>query len=196
MRVQLEGVQSAVAGGATLLQKDISGFTPLYRACAGKEASRVAVIDWILSRDEGRRTLEVAAKSGRTPLMSAAFHGNAAVVRCLLTNGAEMRGRDVQGSSAEDWARRFKYQDVVAVLTSAAVADAAAAEEWRPQRHAQYPPKCRLATCTLAMLAKARRSDAMRYPEACLGLLPEELLQALFGFLCCGSNVRAFLFEA
>ncbi len=80
---------------------------------------------------------------------------------------------------------RLRY----AVELEASVHDAGG---WRPHLHVRLPPNYRGAMRTLVVLAKARAPDErhrdakewrVQYPQACLELLPEELLQYLYAYV-------------
>jgi len=65
--------------------------------------------------------------------------------------------------------------------------------EWRPRLHHRFPRRYRMAMRTLVILAKARAVEneaaavvalpPARYQQACLELLPEELLQYMYAFV-------------
>jgi len=64
--------------------------------------------------------------------------------------------------------------------------------EWRPHLQHLFPRRYRSALRTLAVLAKARvvattvdvrARPPARYPQACLQLMPEEILQYMFTFV-------------
>ncbi len=64
---------------------------------------------------------------------------------------------------------------------------------WRPHNAHLFPCKYRSAMRTLLLLAKCRHvvngKQVERFPRACLELLPEELLQWIYGFIT-GENVE------
>ena len=57
--------------------------------------------------------------------------------------------------------------------------------EWRPRKHAGYPPAVRAAVRTMHMLARARRdaNNNNAREQSCLSLLPEEVIQYLYTFI-------------
>ncbi len=63
--------------------------------------------------------------------------------------------------------------------------------DWRPVLHGTFPPRVREGVRTILVLRKARDTKKStekmmyaRYPSACLCLLPEELMQYLFIYVC------------
>lgn len=112
----LEDAQAMVAKGASLLQTNRRGYTPLYWACRGKEAERVALAQWILSCKEGLRTLNVSNEDGWTPLICAAYFGNAGVVRVLLANDANVSVRTRDGRRALEYANYRRQHEVCEIL--------------------------------------------------------------------------------
>ena len=88
----------------------------------------------------------------------------------------------------------WKTENVVTSICNRAIS-MQACDPWRPKLHAGLPPHARLIPRTMVMLAKARlapvqepglrevtRGEA-RFPDACLHLLPEELLQLIYEFV-------------
>ena len=61
--------------------------------------------------------VEVANKNGMTPLMAAAFGGNAGVVTALLERGAKKEVKDKDGMTAQMLAVQKEDAKVVAVLS-------------------------------------------------------------------------------
>ena len=61
--------------------------------------------------------LNLADNYGNTPLILAAFNGNAEVVKRLLQAGVDKAAKDKNyGKTALDWARQQKHAAVVALL--------------------------------------------------------------------------------
>jgi ankyrin repeat protein len=58
-------------------------------------------------------------KNGMTPLMIAARHGNATLVKALLAKGADARRTDFTGRDAVSWAQESRRPAVVQMLQRA-----------------------------------------------------------------------------
>ena len=58
-------------------------------------------------------------KNGMTPLMIAARHGNATLVKALLAKGANARKTDFTGRDAVSWAQESRRPAVVQMLQQA-----------------------------------------------------------------------------
>ena len=54
---------------------------------------------------------------GETALHRAAFDGNLAIATRLLEGGADLTLRNKSGETALDWARKYGYSEVVALLS-------------------------------------------------------------------------------
>ncbi len=192
-------VRGLVQCGASLLRKGPRRCTALHWSCM---RGHVNLVTCLLSEyADVRFTINCKATNGRTPLHIAAYMGLQRCVGTLLRYGAdptivdedEMTAgalvRAVYGTRARTLAILKAGERTWAVL---------ALGEWRPRLQATFPRGYRFATRTLTLLAKAQPEGQQgivafadgtcgtvpRHPCACLNLLPEELLQYLFIFVC------------
>jgi hypothetical protein len=129
------------------------------------------------------------------------------LVRTLLCEGADLNLKH-KGFTAAAFVRRlmsYCNSQVGAYECLARILDLLEAtrqarwtfyvlNEWRPKYHAEYPKQYRAAMRTLLMLAKTYMSGSScgkqpckelvaRFPQTCLALLPEELLQYLYALI-------------
>jgi len=58
----------------------------------------------------------LAAKTGTTPLMQAAYKGDVRVVKLFLEYGADPNLKDKQGKTALDMAKKKQQQEVIDLL--------------------------------------------------------------------------------
>ena len=178
--------------GASLLQKDAFGYTPLLFCCDVSRESRADILYYLLTHPtygaDARTTVNWADDEGCTPLHAAVMNKGIASVRLLLKHNADLAVRYLNNTSMEEASRSLNCGDIVALLAAAERTQAVLAiGAWRPYRHTQFPHGYQQAMQTLVCLAKARNlaksTQEMlvpQYPQACLYLLPEELLQYLY----------------
>jgi len=139
-------VRKLLGQGADPNAKDKNGRTPLMEAASGGYTDSVRVLlesgaDVKATDLVGRTALFWAACSGRTdalrtlvakgakvnakdshgwtPLMCAADLGHIDTVRALLEKGGDVHVRDKDGNSAQSLAKKYKYDDIVALLRNA-----------------------------------------------------------------------------
>ena len=96
--------------------KDRLGNTALH---AATERNQIEMAELLI--DLGA-DLNSENKNGMTPLMIAARHGNATLVKALLAKGANARKTDFTGRDAVSWAQESRRPAVVQMLQRAAVA--------------------------------------------------------------------------
>lgn len=76
-------------------QVDVNGRTPLHRAVA---AGATDCALWLI--DQSKDAINVADNQGETPLMRAAWLGNATLVEALIARGADLNAQSLTGGSA------------------------------------------------------------------------------------------------
>ena len=92
------------------------GFTPLHSAVATDAgASDIEIVRLLLAKGADPNA---KSQSGGTPLHTAAFTGERAVLDLLLGHGADARVRNVQGKSAADIARERGNTEIANVLAA------------------------------------------------------------------------------
>ena len=133
----------------------------------------------------------------------------------LVLNGAPVDERGPKGDSAirlaESLLQKSRSQVESAHLKMTRILDFLTATrdarfamfiagEWRPHLHYKFPLGYREAMRTLVVLAKARDVDptdsshlVSHYPQACLDLLPEEVLQFLFALVTSEDHVQKWI---
>lgn len=179
-----------LALGADVQMRTLSsyGAFPLYYACNGLEESRAKLVSVLLTHSrDARETVNWGNNDDNTPLNRAILYGNIAVVRVLLAHCADLTLRYHERTPAQ-FAFGKGYMEIAELLEVAERAQAVLSiGEWRPHKQACFPITYREAMQTLVVLAKARDVDltdssnlVSHYPQACLDLLPEEVLQFLF----------------
>lgn len=82
------GVEAALAGGASLEEVDIYGYTPLLQAT---QDGNVELVSLLLARGANPNAV---SKTGYTPLHAAADKGNVAIIDLLLAKGASLNARE------------------------------------------------------------------------------------------------------
>jgi len=108
----VEAVTILLRAGANINARDSSGSTALHWA-AERGAEKVALL--LLSH---HAQVNIQDQFGGTPLIFAAMIGDKTVVKALIRAGARRDFIDVYGWTANEWARRNNYADVVSLLES------------------------------------------------------------------------------
>ena len=106
--------QALVEHGANVNVVDGDGNRPLLIAAADKYSP-----SGLLLLAHGADPNVRRANSRRTPLMEAATSGNTALVRALLAKRADLTLKDVRGKTALDFAREYRREKIVSLLTQA-----------------------------------------------------------------------------
>jgi hypothetical protein len=197
----INAVRGLLQCGASLLSTDCRGRFTLWHACIGMQESRVNMVLWLLAEyADARATVNWADDGGVTPLHNAVDFGSIGLILVLLRFGAgnSLGMLNSFGNSPIDAAENKVSKVALNILKAAQRTQAVLiVGEWRPRKHAQFPLKYRIAMRVLVVLARARTRkqrdlilDAdgsprilSRYPQSCLDLLPEELLQHLFAYV-------------
>lgn len=104
---QTKRAQALIARGAEVNRL---GWTPLHYAASKGHAGTVKML---IAR---KAIINAPAPDGTTALMMAAFSGSEPVVRMLISAGADVTTRNLQGKSAVDWARLRKHDALAAKL--------------------------------------------------------------------------------
>jgi ankyrin repeat protein len=93
----------------------MDGVTPAHAAARGADgrtalhlaAQRTATLDLLGGLIAFGAPLEARSRSGQTPFLEAAFHGNVAAMELLAKHGANIRATDDDGSTALHLAAPF-----------------------------------------------------------------------------------------
>ena len=203
-------VRGLMQCGANLLCNGEQGRSAM--SCGGLEESKVDLAAWLLSAFADARTaINHVDKWGLSVLHLAALSGLSSMIHLLLRHEADITLKDKWGRTPLQMLREVCRKPLTRdgaiktlILEAAERAHVVLMiGEWRPRTHVHFPLKYRAAMCTLAVIAKARarqqsdtnnnnnddddddgtRCIVSRYPQACLDLLPEELLQHLFVYI-------------
>jgi ankyrin repeat protein len=89
--------------------------TPLHSAVASEGAEDVRTVEVLLAHGA---PVNAAVEGGHTPLHSAAFNGNAALVELLLAHGADPSAAKDDGKTPLDLAREQGHADLLRIRTS------------------------------------------------------------------------------
>lgn len=192
-------------GCECLLQRSAtSGGTALHEAC-GMSTKRHDVINAvdrlvaiILSNAVGRTTVNQKDVFGRTPLFlvaQSARHPNARQTRAmllLLQHGAQPGCNSLRYTTVDrpGSALLRLYRRMQSFFNAT---DCESASGWRPHLNCMLPRVFRDALRAIVILRKARRRGGSAFPDACLCILPEELMQYLFLFITCRPLENAWL---
>jgi hypothetical protein len=143
--------------GVNVLTKNERDQSALILACYGDEENRVELVEWLLEHEEMLACIDDVDKEGRSALHWAELHGNRAVVRVLLSFGADRTTRDEAGLTAADCLQRLfpntKERELAQLIERAHIPPK---EEWRPRIASEFPSVFRDALQSLLILAKAR----------------------------------------
>lgn len=197
-------VRGLMQCGANLLCNGKQGRSAM--TCWGLDESKVNLAAWLFSTFADARTAINHVDRWRFSMLhSAALSGLSSMIHLLLRHGADITLKDKKGRTPLQMlsvlVRRPHTRDEAVKMLILEAAERAYAVlmigEWRPWTHIHFPPKYRAAMCTLVVIAKAQarqqrdtvdntdgtRCIVSRFPQACLNLLPEELLQQLFVYI-------------
>jgi ankyrin repeat protein len=105
------------ADPATVSRHDFIKVTPLHSAVAGEGAEDLQTVQVLL--DHGA-PVGARVEGGATPLHSAAFNGNLAIVDALLARGADPHAAKEDGKTPLDLAREQQREDVLELAASRA----------------------------------------------------------------------------
>ena len=95
------------------------GWTPLTAAIqggffqSGPEGNLNQTVNALLSN---KADVNLPGTSGWTPLMMAVFKGDIALVRRLISKGADLSAKDEKGKTASDYARERSALEISAIL--------------------------------------------------------------------------------
>lgn len=103
------------ADPAILSRHEFVKVTPLHSAVAQEGAEDLRTVEVLLQRGA---PVEARAEGGGTPLHSAAFNGNVAVVQALLAHGADPNTAKEDGKTPLDLARDQGHEEVVRICAS------------------------------------------------------------------------------
>ena len=157
----------------------------------------------VIEDNQAQETINWKDNNDDTALLHAAERGLSDIVRTLLEYGADpaiiyqsCRLGILPRTAAQtchDW--DSANVGTVSILESAERVWAFnALPEWRPRTHQRFPSRYRAGICTLVILSRARNGyvkdkknkpveTIASYPQACLEMLPPEILQYMFIFL-------------
>lgn len=153
----LADAKCLVKAGASLAQENWNGWTPLLFACQSADPSRAALVEWILSRADGRRTLDRKSKWGDTALIAAARYGNGAIARLLLHSGADAEATSISGKAALDWAVEMEHADIAAAIEEGKTR---ACERGRGRDHFPSRRVSKTLFACVALRVRTREEDA------------------------------------
>src|SRR5262249_51998844 len=89
--------------------------TPLHSAVASEGAESLQTVEVLLA---GGAPVNAGAEGGGTPLHSAAFNGNAAIVEALVAHGADWDATKDDGKTPRDLARECGHDDLLQIGAS------------------------------------------------------------------------------
>ncbi len=193
-RGDLQVAKALLELGADETAKEKDGSTALINACLGDEEERAELVKWLLRQAEVLASIDDMWAGGDTALHMAAVHDNKAAVLVLLCFGADRAKRLIWGITAAMRAEQDGdgpgREEVAQLIRSMQIIPK---NEWRPRKHICFPLAYREAIKTILILRKACKHKICitcegapryllvpRYPESCLTILPEELMQYLF----------------
>lgn len=103
------------ADPATVSRHEFVKVTPLHSAVAAEGAEDVRTVDVLLAYEA---PVNARAEGGGTPLHSAAYNGNSAIVERLLAHGADPHAAKDDGKTPVDLAREQQHEDVLEIGAS------------------------------------------------------------------------------
>ena len=154
--------------------------------CIISNEQRLKLVADILNHSkEARDTVNWHTDNDNSPLFLCAYFNYITTARLLIAHGADLADKH-QGLTLVQHARLRGHTAMAEFLERTAYDNKLVAiGEWRPRNAHCFPPSFRDAMRTLVVLGKAydRVDGITRYPQACLDLLPEELLQHIFAYV-------------
>ncbi|XP_037777805.1 ankyrin repeat and SAM domain-containing protein 3-like [Penaeus monodon] len=139
-------VETLIKAGSILEARDNWDWTALFHAV---NSGHHSVVDTLLRYRANPNSCE--RRTGMTPLMYGAQHGNSSIVTTLLKGGALVSLTTHQGHTAARIAQDADYHAIAAIITQwglqgengPSLPDGPAAVEARLSQHAQLQPRCR-----------------------------------------------------
>ena len=167
-----------------------------YRDCnsSGKKVSKEEHIEFVSTLLTLSTSVREHLRFDFGVLFGAVLQKDSALVRLLLHHGAPIQVKEGNLALLEH-ARTVGTCEIVELIEVTLRSRWASAMllqrgEWRPHSHYRFPKCFRVACQTMAVLAKAHKTREKNarffestYPQACLDLLPEELLQFVFAYI-------------
>jgi len=133
----MEGVDAAIAAGASINAADKFGFTALHLAIKNKN---VALANKLLENEGIAESLSAKTNKGFTPLLVAAWKGDLSMVQKLITKGADLKAKDTAGRNVWGVAHDWHHEEILELLkrndVHYAEGDVLAfppAPKWRPE---------------------------------------------------------------
>jgi ankyrin repeat protein len=129
----------------------LTHMTPLMMASPFGQSDTIAAL-----LQAGARVNDVDVRR-MSPLMLAIAtdHAKPATVRQLIAAGAEVNGKDQNGESVLDWARKFKQPEILSLLQQAGAQGGSELESPRPSAHSAAGGATEALGRTLPLLANA-----------------------------------------
>ncbi len=109
LKGHLEIAQALIAKGADVNKP---GWAPLHYAAT---SAQLAIMSLLLDH---HAYIDAESPNGTTPLMMAAFYGNASAVKLLLEEGADPLLKNQQGLSAIDFAQRASHKESADIIAA------------------------------------------------------------------------------
>ena len=103
------------ADPAVVSRHEFVKVTPLHSAVASEGAEDVQTVDVLLAHGA---PVNAGVEGGHTPLHSAAYNGNGAIVERLLAHGANPAAAKDDGKTPLDLARERQHEDVLKIGAS------------------------------------------------------------------------------
>ncbi len=103
------------ADPATVSRHHFVKVTPLHSAVASEGAEDLRTVKTLLRHGA---PVNAPAEGGGTPLHSAAFNGNAAIIEALVAHGADWDAADDDGKTPRDLARECSHDDLLEIAGS------------------------------------------------------------------------------
>ena len=103
------------ADPATLSRHEFVKVTPLHSAVAAEGAEDLRTVEVLL---EAGAPVDARAEGGSTPLHSAAYNGNAAIMKALFDDGADPNVANDDGKTPLDLAREQRHHHMLELRAS------------------------------------------------------------------------------